>query len=460
MYQILKYYDIFHWYPCLLGIGLVALLATLGHAVVIPILPIYLKQDLGISASLTGIIFGAYAVSETLAKTPIGLVGDRIGRRPVIIGGIFISLLAPCLMILARHPFSLTLIQLMNGLGVAAFWPGLAALTADIVAPENRAQAMTVFNMSYLVALGFGPSLGTFVNHAAGTNLAAFLLAAACLAVATLTGIFSLPRLSTKESGLTSSLRYVSKCEAGTGKVQSDSATGKRNVATGQDVSITRKSFHRSDLKALYSQPVLAAMLLISLLQQFGTGFLAPTFMLYGCEHAGFSQAEMAQVLLAPALTIAVLAIPIGRLADKIGKTRAIRWAFLVAAVTLFLIPAASHPITWQVLVALLGLAYVTGAPAWTAVASMVAPPGLRGAAIAAIGTMQSLGFILGPGVGGLLYDHVSPVAPFLGSSLIIGICFILVSIFTSEKRIAAATSQAALEAVNPAGRSSPRLKN
>ncbi|MEW6574704.1 MAG: MFS transporter [Bacillota bacterium] len=447
MYRILKHYDIFRLYPSLFGIGVVVMLATLGHAVVIPILPVYLKHDLGISASITGVVFGAYAVSETLAKTPIGLVSDRVGRRPVILFGVYISLTVPCLMILANDPFSLVLIQFMSGLGVAAFWPGLAALTADIVAPENRAQAMTVFNMSYLVALGFGPSLGTFVNHAAGSNLAAFYLAAAFLAVASLTGLLSLPRSSSSPAGAETPAKPLKKCRAGAGTATIGFARGNcgSNAVSGKK-NIIRKSLHWDDLKALYRQPVLAAMLLISLLQQFGTGFLAPTFMLFGCEQAGFTQAEMAQVLLVPAIVIAVLAVPIGRLADRIGKARAIQCAFLTAAVTIFLIPGARHPITWQVLVALLGLAYVTGAPAWTAVASMVAPAGLRGAAIAAVGTMQSLGFILGPGVGGLLYDNISPGAPFYGSSLIIGICFILVSIFTSEKRIAATTSRTAVE--------------
>lgn len=447
MYQILKYYEIFRWYPCLFGVGLVALTATLGHAVVIPILPVYLKQDLGISATLTGVIFGAYAVSETVAKTPIGLVGDRVGRRPVIVGGIFISLMVPCLMVLARHPFSLALLQLVNGVGVAAFWPGLAALTADIVAPENRAQAMTVFNMSYLVALGFGPSLGTFVNHAAGSNLAAFFLAAACLAAAALTGLFTLPGASPRRSEPSS--EHIGETGTGNKRSRPDNVnSSSQNPVGGENVDVVKNSFQRTGLKALYSHPVLAAMLVISLFQQFGTGFLAPTFMLYGCEQAGFSQAEMAQVLLVPALAVAVFAIPIGRLTDKIGKSRAIRCAFLVAAAALFLIPTARHPITWQVLVALLGLSYVTGAPAWTAIASMVAPHGLRGATIAAIGTMQSLGFILGPGVGGLLYDHVSPGAPFYGSSLIIGICFVLVSVFASEHRIATTTAHSAVESV------------
>jgi MFS family permease len=171
-------------------------------------------------------------------------------------------------------------------------------------------------------------------------------------------------------------------------------------------------------------------------LQQFGAGFLAPVFVLFGREQVGFTQAEIGRILLFPALTIALFAIPLGRIADVIGKSRAVRCVFLAAALAIFLMPGAKHPLLWQFLIAVLGLAYVTGAPAWTALASMAAPPGRQGAAIAAIGTMQSLGFILGPGVGGFLYDRVAPAAPFYGCALFLVVCFVLASLLVSEKRI------------------------
>ncbi|MEW6771113.1 MAG: MFS transporter [Bacillota bacterium] len=442
MRQLLVCYDIFQRYPVMTAVGAVALLTTLGYAVIIPILPLYLKENLGFSASLIGLIFGAYAAAETLAKTPLGFVSDRIGRRSVIITGLLLCFPVPYLMTLPRHPVSLALLQMVNGAGVAAFWPALAALTADIVAVERRAQAMTVFNMSYLIGLGFGPALGTFVNHAAGSNTAAFYLASTFLAGAAIIGALSLPRPGKKTVLVpaegTAGDERVYALETGTPNQLTPETAGSDNAAAQGQALVPAGPGPDAweGLKALLRQPVLGVMLLVSLLQQFGAGFLAPVFVLFGREQVGFTQAEIGRILLFPALTIALLAIPLGRTADAIGKSRAVRCAFLAAALAIFLMPGAKHPLSWQFLVAVLGLAYVTGAPAWTALASMAAPPGRQGAAIAAIGTMQSLGFILGPGAGGFLYDRVAPAAPFYGCVLFLVVCFLLTSVLVSEKRI------------------------
>ena len=367
MHPLLAYYGIFRRYPHLIGIGIVALLATLGYAVIIPVLPLYLKENLGISASLTGMIFGAYAVSETLTKTPLGFVSDRTGRRLVIITGLLVSFLVPYLMTLPRHPALLALLQTVSGAGVAAFWPALAALTADLVAVENRAQAMTVFNMSYLIGLGFGPALGTFVNHAAQNNTAAFYLATVILAAAALIGILTLPRSPQQPVCRQAGPQYSENLN--TGPVTTLPAHKKENLcvwtvtksqpggeAAGAELAATvqgkaageqnhRENSAWEELKTLFIQPVLGPMLLISLLQQFGTGFLAPVFVLYGREQLGFTQAEIGHILLVPAFTIALLAIPLGRVADTIGKSRAARYAFLTAALAIFLMPGAKAPV-------------------------------------------------------------------------------------------------------------------
>jgi len=89
------YVNFFRRYPLLLAVGLISLLGTLGFAVIFPTLPLYLSEDLGISAGIIGLIFGAYAASETIFKTPLGFLSDRLGRRPLIIAGLAISFLVP-----------------------------------------------------------------------------------------------------------------------------------------------------------------------------------------------------------------------------------------------------------------------------------------------------------------------------------------------------------------------------
>jgi len=408
------YVNVFRRYPLLLAVGIVSLLATLGFAVIIPTLPLYLSEDLGISPGIIGLIFGAYAASETIFKTPLGVCSDRIGRRPVIITGLVISFLVPLLMTFVYHYLYFVALQFLNGFAIAAFWPALSALTADKVPVEERATAMTVFNMSYLVGLGLGPALGTFINHAFSSHKAAFYAAAFLVLGATVLGLFALPghagdrRESAEEDRREESL--------GTMLVKALGASGK--VVGG--------------ISFLWKNRVLAAMLVISLIQQFGAGMLAPIFVLFASQQLGFSQADIGKSLLGPALVIAIFALPLGRLADNLGKQRAVEAAFLVSAASVLMIPTTGTVPILICLVGLLGLAYVVGAPAWTAITTMVAPGESKGTAIAAIGTMQSLGFILGSSAGGFLYEHATPAAPFHACGALLLTCFFLTLVLVS----------------------------
>ncbi len=421
MYQFRDTFYVFKKYPVLIPIGAVALLSTLGHAVFVLILPLYLKETLSFTASIIGVALGAYAVSETIVKTPAGFISDRVGRKAVIVFGLFLCTLVPLPMTLISHPAQLVLLQVINGAGVAAFWPVLAALTADKVAVQNRSQAMAVFNLSYLVALSFGLVLGAYANQAAGSNVAAFYVAVFFLAAATVTAVAAIP-----------------------GKLRANRAAREDGVPSGERKGTwTLKKEIARYTTLLGERPVLKAMLCISLLQQFGTGLLAPVFVIFASEQLGFSQMDIGRVLLIPAVAVALLALPFGRLADMVGKAKAVRYAYAAAAPAIFLLTCGGGFTAWQVLITVAGLAYVTGAPAWTALASIAAPRGRGGGTLAAVSTMHSLGFILGPGVGGLLYDHVSPSAPFYGCSVVLLVCLVLVRLLVSEEKLTGDGAQA-----------------
>ncbi len=393
------YFGILKAYPFLAGIGLVAFLSTAGLAIIIPTLPLYLKNNLGFNAGVIGLLLSVYAVTETLAKTPFGIWSDRFGRRPVIMLGLLLAALVPVGFITARAPLAFILLQVVNGLGVAAFWPVLSALIADSVRVEERAPALAVVNMAYLAALGVGPALGTYLNHFLKTATGAFYAAAALLLASFLLGLIVLPRRRFGASG-----------EQGAGR----SGDGR---GPGHGARHNRCN-------------PFSAMLFISLLQQFGIGLLASTFILFVNRQLGFSQGQIGTALLVPAAAVAILALPLGQYAERVGKHRAVQFAYLVSAGTLALVPFL-HDI-WQLViaVAVVALAYVAGTPAWLALASMVAPSGRKGTALAGISTMQSLGFIIGSPAGGFLYDQLHPRSPLFACSAMLFICLFLALVY------------------------------
>src|ERR1051326_5875336 len=99
-----QYSALFRRHPVLLRLAGGALLGELGYAIMVPTLPLYLSESLRAPVELIGWVVGAFAVVETLCKAPFGALGDRMGRKPLMVGGLALSALTPLLMTLIRAP--------------------------------------------------------------------------------------------------------------------------------------------------------------------------------------------------------------------------------------------------------------------------------------------------------------------------------------------------------------------
>src|SRR2546430_16947204 len=76
----------------LLAIAAIAGLAELSYAVMnVSAMPVYLVYSLGYDASALGIFLGAFLICEGVLKGPFGLLGDRIGRKNLLIVAPLIS---------------------------------------------------------------------------------------------------------------------------------------------------------------------------------------------------------------------------------------------------------------------------------------------------------------------------------------------------------------------------------
>ena len=365
-------------------------LAELGFATVIPLLPLYLKERLGASATLVGVVVATFAAVETVFKTTWGSLADRIGRRPVVVGGLLLSSAAPILMTLLRVPLLFVPLRLVDGTGSAALWPSAAAATAELTDPARRATGMGTLNMFFLSGLALGPSLGLFVSGTFGSYHAGFYLASALLLAAS--GIAAL--------------------------VFRDDHP--RTAATGP---------HRRPgeavggiLQSVRAAPLLLAMLAVAFIQMFGVGLLAPILVIYAHEVVQLSDQLIGIVFLVMVLAVAVASVPGGRFADRFGRARTVAWGMVLASAGMWLLPLAgkgSLPVLAAAAV-LLGASYAISSPAWLALMSEMAPPGKTGMVMGASETAQGAGLIIGPVLGGILYDNVGPQAPFVASAILL----------------------------------------
>jgi MFS family permease len=376
-------------------VTLVVALTELGFATVVPLLPLHLTEHLGASVRLVGVVVATFALVETVFKTAWGSVADRVGRRPLIVVGLLLGSAAPLLMAVLRRPLWFVPLRLVDGIGSSAVWPAATAIVADVTPPQNRATAMGAVNMGFLAGLACGPALGLFVAGLAGSYrwgfylASALLVAAAALALVTLGGADSQPQ-----------------------DPPATAVVGYHGLAPAPSLADVVTSARLS--------PLLMAMLGVAFVQMFSAGLLAPIAAIYARRVVGLSEHAIGTLFLLVVLSVAAASVPAGRLADRWGKRRTVLWGMGVGSVGMWLLPLSARLPVLAAGAVLLGVGYALSTPAWHALVSQLAPAGRVGLAMGASQTAEGLGLVLGPLVGGLLWDTAGHRAPFVGSALLL----------------------------------------
>lgn len=376
-----------------LRIAIVIGIAQFGFATVLPLLPLHLTEHLGASVKLVGVVVATFALVETFFKTALGGITDRMGRRPIIVCGLILSCVAPIIMAVLRRPVLFVPLRLIDGMGSAALWPAAAAAIADITTPDRRATGMATLNMFFLAGLAAGPAFGLFVSGFAGNLRAGFYVASALLAVAAIMAAAIFPR--------------------------DDRHTHASGTFVGYHA--TEPPARLKDLLSTFrSSELLFTMYLVAFVQMFGIGLLVPIAAIFAKRVVGLTEHAIGAIFLTVTLTVALATIPAGRLADRSGKPLLVGAGMVLGTIGMWIIPF-SHGL-YQLIGAgvLLGGSYALTAPAWLALVSELAPPGRLGLALGASETVQGLGLVLGPLLGGLLWDGLGPRAPFIASALVL----------------------------------------
>ena len=60
---------------------------------VLPVLALYIDDYSGASPLLLGVTLGIYGLTQAMLQIPLGLLSDKIGRRPIIVGGLLVFIL-------------------------------------------------------------------------------------------------------------------------------------------------------------------------------------------------------------------------------------------------------------------------------------------------------------------------------------------------------------------------------
>ncbi len=115
------------------------------------------NQRLGEGALGFGVAFSALMVSRLLAQVPLGWLSDRIGRKPLIIGGLILMAPATVLLGLAATTLQLTGFRVFQGVASAAIAAPAFALAADLARSGGEGRQLSIVTTGFSLGIALGP---------------------------------------------------------------------------------------------------------------------------------------------------------------------------------------------------------------------------------------------------------------------------------------------------------------
>lgn len=130
---------------------------------VLPVLALYQDNYADMTPFLLGLTLGVYGLTQAILQIPLGLLSDRIGRAPVIIGGLLVFVLGSVVAAMADTIQGLILGRALQGMGAIA--STLMAMVTDLTSEENRTKAMASIGasigLSFILAMIAGPVIAS-----------------------------------------------------------------------------------------------------------------------------------------------------------------------------------------------------------------------------------------------------------------------------------------------------------
>lgn len=146
------------------GLACLYCLRMLGLFMVLPLFAVYAHELEGASTASIGLALGAYGLTQALLQVPLGWLSDRVGRKPIIVGGLCLLIFGSVVAALAETLAGLALGRLLQGSGAIA--SATMALAADYTRVDQRTKASAIIGasigISFALALVLGPTIAAW----------------------------------------------------------------------------------------------------------------------------------------------------------------------------------------------------------------------------------------------------------------------------------------------------------
>lgn len=376
---------------------LVMFLVMVGFGIIIPVLPFY-AEKIGASPTQLGLLMAVYSLMQLLLGPVWGRVSDRIGRKPVIMIGIFGLALSFIITGISTELWMLFAARIIGGILSAANMPTAMAYVADITTPENRAKGMGIVGAATGLGFVFGPAIGGVFSKIS-LNMPFFIAGGFSFLT------FLLVWFLLKES------------------------LAKENRGTHHK----KKTSVWDELRG--SQSILFYLQLFISLSLAG---LEATFAYFVAEKAGLNAVELGYIFMIMGFASALVqGGMLGKWTKKYGEGKVIQAGIIISAIGFGLLLFVTNFFTAAVYLTIFGIGNGVIRPSVSALLTKSGTVG-HGSKTGVLSSFDSLGRIIGPPVGGWLFD-ITIGLPYIAGIILSLIAFMLYRVYMTQTKNAQA---------------------
>ena len=349
-------------------LGLTSLLTDISSEMVAAVLPLYLVYAAGLSPLALGVVDGLYRGAAAIAALTSGFAADR-RRRHKEVASLGYGLSAICklgLVVAGGAVGAIGAIVMLDRVGKGIRTAPRDALISLSASPQTLGMAFGVHRAMDTTGAMLGPLVAFGILALAPLAFSSVFLVSFCVAVAGLAVIVLLvPRHA-----------------------------GRASTGPGPSLRVAAGLLVAPRFRAL----VVAASLL-------GIATISDAFLYLALQrHLALSPMTFPLLFVGSSLAYMLLAVPVGRLADRVGRGRVLLggYALLLPVYASLLVPAAGLP-ALALGLALVGASYAATDGVLAALASSTLDEDVRGSGLAVLTTATNLArFLASVGFGAL----------------------------------------------------------
>jgi MFS family permease len=158
----------------------------LSIGMLLAVIPVYADEGLGVGSFGVAVAVAAVSPMLLISQPIVGRVGDRRGRRILIITGGLVAAVSVAGYALTDSLATLILLRLFTGVGEAMLLVGAATMVTDLAPESRRGEALSLYSLGLWGGLALGPLLGELVLGDDRFDAVWLLAAGFCLAASTL----------------------------------------------------------------------------------------------------------------------------------------------------------------------------------------------------------------------------------------------------------------------------------